>query len=231
MPKDTSVLNIQWRYLSYDEQGNDKCRTTVEMFALCRNRPSTYGTLQKYYYDIKQPPKRLTPDSDQKGPIRHYVQEWNRVAGESKVGCHPLNEDGCSFEELAPGSGRSKPHRVCQKHVGPGRTVEHWVNRRLASKLFPFLANPNLWVEPPIIQAISRKSKKSSADGENATSSSTLEGTTRSAPIIVEEAHTFPSPSRSPYENYLTSNVPSTLTWDMLLARGRSTCITHLSKW
>jgi hypothetical protein len=165
MPKDTSVLPIQWRYLSLDESENDKCRTTVEMFALCRNKPSTYRALLGYYYEIKNPAKRLTPDSDQKGPIRHYVQEWNRVATEAKVGCHPLNEDGCSYGPSAEGSSRSRPHRVCQRPVGPGRTVEHWINRRLAIRLFPFLSNPDLWVEPPSISQ-QKRGKRGLNSGE-----------------------------------------------------------------
>jgi len=178
MPKDTSVLNIQWRYLSLDEQDSDKCRTTVEMFALCRNRPATYGALLEYYYEIKQAPRRLTPDSDQKGPIRHYVQEWNRIAGESKLGCHPVGEDGCTFEELQPGTGHSKPHRVCQRHVGPGRTVEHWVNRRLACRLFPFLRNPDLWVEPPVVPAVRKVRKLNAAKAD----ASAARGTPQNVP-------------------------------------------------
>lgn len=197
MPKDTSVLPIQWKYLSLDESENDKCRTTVEMFALCRNKPSTYRALLGYYYEIKNPAKRLTPDSDQKGPIRHYVQEWNRVATEARVGCHPLNEDGCSYGPLEEGSSRSRPHRVCQRPVGPGRTVEHWINRRLATRLFPFLNNPQLWVEPPNISQ-QKRTKRALNNGERLDAA-------RKKPRIAKKDSTpstrEPTPSPNPTES------------------------------
>jgi hypothetical protein len=152
MPKDTSVLPIQWKFLTFDEQESDKCKTVVQIFALLRNTPSTYRVLRTFLYDIKNKPLRKSPDSDQRGPIRHYVQGWNRLVHEREIPCHPPGEDGCTV---------TKKHRVCQRPArdGNGRTVLHWINHRLANRLFPFLANPRLWIEPPVVPEKPRKRK------------------------------------------------------------------------
>lgn len=149
MPLDGSVLSIEWRCLTLDEQDNEKCKTSAQIFALIRNEPSTYDVLRTAMYRLKSPPIRMSSTSDQRGPIRHYIQEWNRIARNAAVRWHEPDEDGCRLKT---------PHRVCQAPVVPkvGRTLKHWINKNLARQLFPFLERPVLWIEPPTVPAKKR---------------------------------------------------------------------------